>query len=743
MANKHTTKSPSLGIKPVQLREAISERYLSYALSTITARSLPDVRDGLKPVHRRILYAMYTTGNTPEKQHRKCANAVGYVMMHFHPHGDGAIYDSLVRMAQPFLMRLPLIEGQGNFGSIDGDNPAAMRYTECRLSSAGVALMQDIEQNTVDFAPNYNGQMQEPKVLPASYPNLLVNGAMGIAVGMATNIPPHNLAETYKALRFLIKNPQASTKQIMKYIAGPDFPTGGMIIEPHDSLVDTYESGRGSIRLRARWDIEELKNGLYQIIISEIPYQVQKARLIEKIADLLLNKKLPLLQDLRDESAEDIRIVLAPKNRTVDPKVLMESLFRATDLEIRFGVNMNVLNPQGAPEVMGLKAVLQAFLDHRHQVLVRRSQYRHQKIQDRLEVLQGLLIVYLNIDEVIQIIRFEEEPAQVLKDRFQLSDIQVEAILNMRLRALRKLEQMKIEKEVSELQQESKDLEKLLNDEQLRWQTIDAELASIGKTFAEARRTNFASMPDDLEVPIEAIVEKEPITIIISEQGWGKVIKGHGINESEVKYRDGDGPGFILPAFTTDKLLIMTSEGRGYTLGMDKLPGGRGYGEPLRVILELSPETKIADIFVHSPGSMNKRLLVSSDARGFVVHENDLVAQTKQGKQVLNITAPHYTFKTIAIEGDIVAVIGENRKLLLFPITEIPEMSKGRGVLLQKYQSGQISDIIVTSLEKGLPCLQNTPSKNVNLRLWVGKRGQAGRTPPAGFPRNNKFSLNS
>lgn len=734
---KSTTRKNEL-IKPVDLKEALSTRYLSYALSTITARSLPDVRDGLKPVHRRILYAMYSTGNTADKQHRKCANAVGYVMMHFHPHGDGAIYDSLVRMAQPFVMRMPLIDGQGNFGSIDGDNAAAMRYTECRLTKAGAALMTGIEENAVDFADNYNGQMREPRVLPSAYPNLLVNGAMGIAVGMATNVPPHNLSEVCKALRHLIKHPDASIRTLMKYISGPDFPTGGRIVEPFESLLETYSSGRGSIRLRAHWEVEELKNGTYQIVISEIPYQVQKSRLIEKMADLLLEKKLPLLQDLRDESAADVRIILVPKNRSVDPIVLMESLFKLTELEVKFSVNMNVLNAQGAPEIMDLASILRAFLDHRHLVFFRRCEFKLAKINERLEVLNGFLIVYLNLDEVIRIIRYEDEPAQALMKRFSLSEIQVEAILNMRLRALRKLEQLKIETEIQELTAEKKNLEHYLSHEDARWTAIDQELEETTKTFGSPRRTLFEDAPNVADIPLDTMIEKEAVTVVVSEQGWVKTMKGSSA-DLEIKYRDGDTGRYVLPCYTTDKLLILTNVGRFYTLGVDKLPGGRGFGEPLRVMLELSPDIHIVDVFTHSPLQPIKRLLVSSDARGFIVEENELIAQTKQGKQILNLNEGAKALAAKPIDGDLVAILGENRKLLLFSVAEIPQMSKGKGVLLQKYQGCNVADVAITTLERGLACLKNTPSAQTNLKLWIGKRGQSGKTPPAGFPKANRF----
>lgn len=728
-------------IRKVSLKSAVSERYLSYALSTITARSLPSVCDGLKPVHRRILFAMYESGNLSSRPHRKSANAVGYVMMHFHPHGDGAIYDSLVRMSQAFVMAAPLIEGQGNFGSIDGDNAAAMRYTECRLTPVAEALMEGLNENAVDFQPNYNGQKQEPVVLPSRIPNLMVNGAMGIAVGMATNIPPHNLREVCKALRHLIKHPDTPCKNLMRHITGPDFPTGGVIVESAESLAETYAQGRGSIRIRAKWEVEHLKNGQYQIVVTEIPYGVMKARLIEKVADALINKKLPMLSNIADESAADIRIVLTPKSRTIDPATLMESLFRLTDLEVRFGLNMNVLNEKGVPGVMDLKTVLQSFLNHRYTVFIRRTNHRLAKIADRLEVLDGLLVVYLNLDEVIRIIRTEDEPADVLKKRFSLTDMQVESILNTRLRALRKLEEMKINAEREDLLKEQKELQAVLGSEELQWKAIDEDLAEVAKTYGTARRTAFDDPPTATIIEPEAFIEKEAVTIIYSQHGWIRAQKGHNADDKDLKFREGDGLEYMIEAYTTDKLLVMTDDGKFYTVGVDKLPGGRGFGEPLRVQLELSADIQIADMFVTNTASEGKRLLVASDGRGFSVNEKDLIAQTRQGKQIMNVSGDVKAFKSIPHNGDTVAICGSNRKILFFPLDEVPTLQRGRGVILQKYTSDatQVTDAIIMTADEGLTWKGRTADRPFNVHLWMGKRAHVGRTVPTGFPRSGKF----
>lgn len=735
-------KQSSGEIRKVSLKSAVSERYLSYALSTITARSLPSVCDGLKPVHRRILFAMHESGNLSSRPHRKSANAVGYVMMHFHPHGDSAIYDSLVRMSQDFVMGAPLVEGQGNFGSIDGDNAAAMRYTECRLTPPAEALMEGLSENAVDFQPNYNGQKFEPLVLPSRIPNLLVNGAMGIAVGMATNIPPHNLKEICKALRHLIKHPDTPCASLMRFINGPDFPTGGVIVESTTSLADTYALGRGSIRIRAKWEIEHLKNGLYQIIVTEIPYGVMKARLIEKTADVLINKKLPLLGNIADESAADIRIVLTPKTRTTDPEMLMESLFKLTELEVRFSLNMNVLNEKGIPGVMDLKNVLQSYLNHRYAVFIRRTNHRLAKIADRLEVLEGLLIVYLNLDEVIRIIRSEDEPAQALKQRFALSDMQVESILNTRLRALRKLEEMKLTAERAELLTEQKHLQTLLESVDLQWQAIDEDIAEVSKKYGVARRTAFADPPQATHIELEAFIEKEPVTIIYSRHGWIRAQKGHSADASDLKFREGDTCEHLIEAQTTDKLMVLTDDGKVYTLGIDKLPGGRGFGEPLRVQLELSTEVQIADMFIANNTPDAKRLIVASDGRGFSVRESDLIAQTRQGKQIMNLPDAVKAIKAIAHTGDTVAICASNRKLSFFPLEEVPTLQRGRGVILQKYTSPQtvVTDVIIMDADDGISWQGRTAERAFNVRLWMGKRAQIGRTVPTGFPRSGKFN---
>ncbi|USO01930.1 MAG: DNA topoisomerase IV subunit A [Alphaproteobacteria bacterium] len=729
-------------IRDVTLKSAVSERYLSYALSTITARSLPSVCDGLKPVHRRILFAMHESGNFHSRPHRKSANAVGYVMMHFHPHGDSAIYDSLVRMTQNFVMGAPLIEGQGNFGSIDGDNAAAMRYTECRLTPLAEALMVGLNEDAVDFVSNYNGQKKEPRVLPSRVPNLLLNGAMGIAVGMATNIPPHNLQEVCNALRHLIKHPETPCKTLMKYVVGPDFPTGGVIVESPESLAETYATGRGSIRVRAKWAVEPLKNGQYAIVVSEIPFGVMKSRLIEKTAEALLNKKLPLLGNIADESAADIRIILTPKTRTTDPDVLMESLFKLTELETRFSVNINVLNEKGTPGVMSLKGVMQAFLAHRYHVFIRRTHHRCAKIAERLEVLDGLLVVYLNLDEVIGIIRTEDEPADVLKTRFVLTDLQVEAILNTRLRGLRKLEEIKLTTEQNLLRAEQKNLQEILGDTHLQWRAIDEDLADLSKQFGTPRRSMLAKAPSDIIIDADAFIEKEPVTILFSDHGWIRTHKGHGVDVKDLRFREGDSLAYFLEAQTTEKLIIMVSDGKFYTIGVDKLPGGRGFGEPLRVQLDLSAEIQIVHMFIAAhPDKNAKRLLVATDGRGFSVCEKDLLAQTRQGKQVMKIPKGVRALKSLPHTGDTVAICGSNRKILFFLLSEVPLLQRGRGVILQKYTSPEttVTDVTLINAHEGLTWKGRSAERPFNIGLWMGKRACVGRTTPTGFPRSGKF----
>lgn len=732
-------------IHDVQLEEALGTRYLNYALSTIVARSLPDVRDGLKPVHRRILYAMWESGNVSSKTHRKSASAVGYVMMKYHPHGDAAIYDSLVRMAQEFSLRYPLVDGQGNFGSIDGDRAAAMRYTEAKLATSAESLLAGIDENAIDFVPTYNGEGKEPKVLPSAFPNLLANGSTGIAVGMASNIPPHNISEICDALREVIKNRSVTIGSLMKQMPGPDFPTGGIIVESPESLKRTYETGRGSITVRARWEVEQLKGGSYNIIVTEIPYQVVKSRLIEQIAELINGKKCPLLGDLRDESSTDIRIVLMPKSRLVEPKVLMEALFKQSDLESKFNVNLNVLNAMSVPGVMNLKQILEAFLAHRLDVLERRSQYRLDQINNRLEILHGFMIAYLNIDEVIQIIRFDDHPKNKLMERFSLSEIQADAILNMRLRALRKLEEMEIRSELERLEKEKQELESLLADESQRWDRIADEISQIKQLYGAKhafgkRRTTFEEAPTGIQVPIEAVVEREPITVICSEKGWIRALKGHVNEDAEIKYKDGDAQAYILQMETTDKLLVLSSSGRFYTLAADKIPGGRGFGEPIRLLMDLG-EDEIVTLFPYTPGQPEvKYVIAASDGRGFMVKDSDLIAQTKTGKQILTVSGNVKAKRCIPIQGDILAVVGENRKILMFKISELPEMSKGRGVKLQFYRDGGLSDITTFDSTKGLSWQSGSRVRTeTDILQWTGRRGQSGKFAPIGFPRTNLF----
>lgn len=730
----------------IQLEEALGTRYLNYALSTIVSRSLPDVRDGLKPVHRRILYAMWESGNSSAKSYRKSASAVGYVMMKYHPHGDAAIYDSLVRMAQDFSLRYPLVDGQGNFGSIDGDRAAAMRYTEARLSTAAESLLAGIDENAIDFMPTYNGEGKEPTILPSAFPNLLANGSTGIAVGMASNIPPHNISEICDALREIIKNREISIASLVKHMPGPDFPTGGIIVEDPKSILKTYQTGRGSITVRARWEVEELKGGQYQIIVTEIPYQVVKSRLIEQIAELITAKKCPLLADLRDESSDNMRIVLMPKSRTIDPKVLMEALFKQSDLESKFNVNLNVLDADSVPRVMDLKQILEAFLDHRHKILERRTQFRLDQINNRLEILQGFMIVYLNIDEVIRIIRFEDNPKTKLMESFELTENQADAILNMRLKALRKLEEMEIKRELDTLTQEKESLQTLLADKNLRWEKINDEIANIKQLYGARqafgkRRTTFEAAPTGIMVPVEAVIEREPITVICSAKGWIRSIKGHVEDKSEIKYKDGDEEAYILKMETTDKLLVLSSNGRFYTIGGDKIPGGRGFGEPIRLLVDLGDD-EIITMFPYRPGQEEKKFLIAAtDGRGFIVNESDLVAQTKSGKQILTVSSGVKAKKCAPIQGDMVAVVGDNRKILIFKLSELPEMSKGRGVRLQFYRDGGMSDVVTFNQTEGLSWQSGTRTRTETDTLqWLGRRGQSGRFAPIGFPRNNKFA---
>jgi len=729
-------------IQEVDFSDALGERYLAYAMSTITSRSLPDVRDGLKPVHRRLLYAMLQLKLNPESGFKKCARVVGDVIGKYHPHGDTAVYDAMVRLAQFFSVRYPLVDGQGNFGSIDGDNAAAMRYTEARLTSVAIKLLEDITQNTVDFRLNYDGEYEEPTVLPANFPNLLANGSEGIAVGMATSIPPHNLDELCEALFHILKHPDAEIADLMQYIQGPDFPTGGTIIETKENITKAYIKGKGSFRIRARWHIEELPRGMYQVIITEVPYQVTKSRLIEKIADLYKNKRLALLGDIRDESGEDIRVVLEPKNRTISAEVLMETVFKLTDLESRFNMNLNVITAEGVPKVLNLKEILDAFLAHRLEVLVRKSKYRLGKIDARLEILAGLLIAYLNIDEVIHIIRNEDEPKQIMIAKWGLTDNQTEAILNMRLRALRKLEEIELQNENAALTKEKEELEGLVDSEARQKTAIKKQLKEVQKKFGSntvigKRRTDFGEASEVVEIPDEAYITKEPITILCSKMGWIRAFKGHKDDVSDVKYKEGDEGQFHIKAQTTDKLLVFTADGRFYTICCNDIATGKGHGEPLKLMADITED--VIDMFLSEKGK--KIIVASKEGRGFIVPHDDIIASTKTGRQILNLKKGDTTLCCADVAGDMVAVVGKNRKLLLFPISELPEMKKGQGVILQRYKYSELSDIKSFTQADGLTWkLGDKTRTETNLTTWLGKRGNAGKMPPVGFPRNNKFS---
>jgi len=732
-------------VRNVELKEALGERYLSYALSTIMQRSLPDVRDGLKPVHRRLLYAMRELKLDPKSGYKKCARVVGDVIGKFHPHGEIAIYDAMVRLAQDFAVRFPLVDGQGNFGNIDGDSAAAMRYTEARLTAAAEALMEGLDRNAVDFKTTYDGENEEPIVMPAAFPNLLVNGSTGIAVGMATSIPPHNLSEVCEGLIALIRNPEISIEALVRLIPGPDFPTGGLLVESRDNILKAYETGRGSFRLRAKWEVEKLEFGQYQIVVTEIPYLVQKSKLVEKIAGLLADKKLPLLGDMLEESTDKIRLIFEPKSRTVDPAVLMESLFRHTDLDGRISLNMNVVDGAGVPGVKNLKQVLEAFYQHRLEVLGRTSRFRLDKIEHRLAVLEGYLIAFLNLDEVIRLIREEDHPSPIMQEKWGLTELQAEAILNMRLRNLRKLEEFEIRGEHETLSQEKKSLLELLETPALQQEKIIQGIETIKaqfhkKTELGRRRTILSEPPEDIIVPIEAIVEREPVTVVCSQKGWIRALKGHAVDAEEIKYKDGDEEQFILKGETIDKLLVFTSLGRFYTLSVDKLPKGRGHGDPLRLLIDLTPEEEVIDLFIHSSqGEDVKVLVASSDGRGFITSRASLLAQTRGGKQILNVEGTKAVLcKEVA--GDHIAVIGQNRKLLIFKTEEIPEMTRGKGVILQRYKDGGLSDAKFFTLTEGLTWKIGDKTRlETNLLPWLGKRGQGGKLPPSGFPRSNQF----
>src|SRR5665213_1005295 len=734
-------------VEEVGLRVALEERYLAYALSTIMNRALPDARDGLKPVHRRILYGMQILRLDPKSAFKKSAKVVGDVMGNFHPHGDQAIYDALVRLAQDFAQRYPLVDGQGNFGNIDGDNAAAMRYTESRLTEVARLLIDGIEEDAVDFRPSYDGTGEEPVVLPAAFPNLLANGSQGIAVGMATSIPPHNAAELCDAALFLIDNPKARSRTLLKYIKGPDFPTGGVIVDTPTEIGEAYTTGRGSFRVRARWEKEDLGRGIYTIVITEIPWLVQKSRLVERLADLINEKKLPLVADVRDESAEDLRLVIEPRSRTVDAELLMESLFKLTELESRIPLNMNVLVKGRIPQVLGLAEALREWLDHRRDVLLRRSKHRLAQIEHRLEVLGGLLIAYLNLDKVIKIIRREDEPKPVLMKTFKLSDVQADAILNMRLRNLRKLEEIEIRGEDKALREERTKVKSLINSVPQQWKTIAAQIKEIRNVFGPKtdlgkRRTTFAEAPEHDEAAIEeAMVVREPITVVVSEKGWIRALRGHVSDMSGVTFKTDDALSFSFPTETTAKILIFASNGKFYTLEASKLPGGRGHGEPVRLYFDIEQDAEVVAALAYE--GKRKFLVASYGGNGFVVPEEEVLGTTRKGKQVLNLKAPDKAVAMTTIDGDLIAAVGLNRKLVIFGIDQVPEMTRGRGVRLQRYKEKGLSDVATFKADAGLTWIDGAgrsftlPPKE--FKDWRGQRAGAGWIVPKGFPKNNKF----
>jgi topoisomerase IV subunit A len=745
---KQLIPSRDHGAEEIALHEALEERYLAYALSTIVNRALPDARDGLKPVHRRLLYAMQQLRLDPGAAFKKCARVVGDVIGKFHPHGDQAVYDALVRLAQDFAQRYPLIDGQGNFGNVDGDNPAAMRYTEARLTEIAHLLLDGIDEDAIDFKPTYDGSESEPVVLPGAFPNLLANGSQGIAVGMATSIPPHNAAELCDAALHLIATPNARSRTLLKYVPGPDFPTGGVIVDPPDVIAEAYSAGRGSFRVRARWHKEDTGRGTYLIVVTEVPWLVQKGRLVERLAELINEKKLPLVADARDESAEDIRLVIEPRSRTIDAALLMESLFKLTELESRIPLNMNVLVRGRIPKVVGLAEALTEWLAHRREVLLRRSKFRLKQIEHRLEVLGGYLVAYLNLDRVIKIIRSEDEPKPVLMKTFKLSEVQADAVLNMRLRNLRKLEEIEIKQEDKELRSERKTLKDLLASEKEQWSRVADEIRQLRmkvgpKTALGKRRTSFAEAPEHDESAIEqALVEREPITVVVSEKGWIRALRGIVTDLSGVAFKADDGLKFAFPAETTSKCLVLATNGRFYTLEAAKLPGGRGHGEPIRLFIDLEQEADLVRVFCYQ--GARKLLLASSQGRGFVVAEDECVANTRKGKQVLNVTTPDGARAVAAVEGELVAAIGENRKMIIFSIDQVPEMGRGRGVRLQRYKDGGLCDIKTFKAQEGLSWT-DAAGRAFSLTLkeladWRGNRADAGRLAPKGFPRSNRFS---
>jgi topoisomerase-4 subunit A len=744
--NEHVTPPPGDGGRILEepLSEALSRRYLAYALSTITQRALPDVRDGLKPVHRRLLFAMRLLRLDPETSAKKSARVVGDVIGKYHPHGDVAVYDALVRLAQDFAQRYRLIDGQGNFGNIDGDNAAAMRYTECRLTAAAQLLLEGLDEDAVDFRPTYDGEEEEPVVLPAGFPNLLANGSSGIAVGMATSIPPHNAAELIDACLAILERPAITAAELMALVPGPDFPTGGVIVEPGATILETYETGRGGVRCRARWSREDTGRGTWRIVVTEIPYQVKKADLVEQLAGLIETKRAPLLGDVRDESAEDVRLVLEPRARGVEPEMLMESLFKLSDLETRFPVNMNVLDARGAPSVMGLKAILRAFLDHRREVLVRRASFRLAKIEQRLHVLDGLLIVFLNLDEVIRIVRFEDEPKARLIETFELSDIQADAILNTRLRQLAKLEEMELRREHAALAEEREGIQTLLASDKAQWKLVAVGLRGVRKilgpeTAVGKRRSTFADAPMlDAAAALESFVAREPITVILSERGWIRAARGRVEDVSTLTFKEGDKLAFAVAAETTDKLLVFASDGRFFTLTCDKLPSARGHGEPLRLMVDLEDGVDILALFAHQPG--RRRALASKAGYGFVLPEDEAIAFRKAGKQVLNVDGAGAA-ACLEADGDHLAVIGENGKLLIFPLSDLPQMARGKGVKLQSYRQGGLRDAAVFFAADGATWTDGAGRVRAwsEWRDWLGRRAGAGKLAPKGFPASKRF----
>jgi topoisomerase IV subunit A len=739
---------PQSGAEEVKLRDALEERYLAYALSTITGRALPDARDGLKPVHRRILFGMHILRLDPRAAFKKCAKIVGDVMGSFHPHGDQAIYDALVRLAQDFSSRYPLIEGQGNFGNIDGDSAAAYRYTEARMTDVARLLLEGIDEDAVDFRDNYSGDLKEPVVLPAALPNLLANGAQGIAVGMATSIPPHNLAELCDAALHLISHKNATTEQLLKLAPGPDFPTGGIIVESKEAIAETYENGRGSLRVRARWKKEEGSRGAWVAVVSEIPYLVQKSKLIERIAELLNEKKLPAVADARDESAEDIRIVIEPRSRSVDPEMMMEQLFRLTELESRFPVNMNMLAGGVVPRVVSLKEALRQWLDHRREVLVRRARHRQAEIIHRLELVAGMLVVFLNLDAVIRVIREADDPKQELQTSFALSEVQAAYILDTRLRSLRRIEEMQLRRENDELARERREIEALLGDEARQWKSIATQIRDLKKKYGPEtkigrRRTSFGEAPDISGTDVmQAMIEREPLTVVVSEKGWIRALKSHVTDLSGLQFKGDDRLAVSFFAETLSKILVLASDGRIFTLDASKLPGGRGQGEPIRLMADIAEGEMIAAIFPYVPGQ--KMLVASSTGHGFIASQDEMIGGTRKGKLLLNVEKAGKAALAVPAEGDHVAVIGENRKLLLFPLAQLPEMARGKGVRLQRYKDGGLSDVKVFYLKEGLSW-KDTAGRTFNvglrdLRDWLGNRAETGRLPPKGFPKNNRFA---